>query len=90
MRTIFKNIVNILWESTVGRIYRNADVLHCEVIDSVDNRFIELLSVPDCDFDNVASCKYFYLLSHFHHLFYYTILLLKMLGLFEISIRIFS
>ena len=52
------DLVNIMGESTIGRIYRNADVLHCEVIDSVADKFIELLSVPDGDFDNVASCKY--------------------------------
>lgn len=52
------DIVNILGESTIDRIYRHADVLHCEVIDAVADRYIELMSVPNGDFDNVASCKY--------------------------------
>lgn len=52
------DVVNILGESTVNRIYRNADILHCEVIDAVADRYIELMSVADGDFDNVASCKY--------------------------------
>lgn len=52
------NLINILGEKIIDRIYRNADVLHCEVIDAVADRYIELLSVPDGDFDNVSKCKY--------------------------------
>lgn len=52
------NIVNFLGEKTIDRIYHNADILHCEVIDSVADRYIEMLSIPDGDYDNVSSCKY--------------------------------
>ncbi len=52
------DIVTMLGESTIDRIYRNADILHCEVIDAVADRFIELMSVPVGDFDNVADCMY--------------------------------
>lgn len=52
------DLINILGEKIIDRIYRNADVLHCEVIDAVADRYIELLSVPDGDFDNVSKCKY--------------------------------
>lgn len=52
------DVVSILGERTIDRIYRNADILHCEVIDSVADKFIEITSVPDGDFDNVADCKY--------------------------------
>lgn len=52
------DIINILGESTIDRIYRNADILHCEVIDAVADKYIELLSVPEGDFDNVSQCKY--------------------------------
>ena len=51
-------IVNWLGEKTIDRIYRNADILHCEVIDSVADRYIEMLSIPEGEFDNVSSCKY--------------------------------
>lgn len=51
-------IVNLLGETIIGRIYRNSDVLHCEVIDSVADKFIELANIPEGDFDNVAACKY--------------------------------
>lgn len=52
------DLINILGENTIDRIYRSADVLHCEVIDAVADRYIELLSVPDGNFDNVSQCKY--------------------------------
>lgn len=52
------DIINILGESTIDRIYRNADILHCEVIDAVADKYIELLSVPEGDFDNVSQSKY--------------------------------
>lgn len=52
------DIVGILGESTIDRIYRNADILHCEVIDAVADRYVGLMSVTDGDFDNIASCKY--------------------------------
>ena len=51
-------VVNFLGENTIDRIYRNADILHCEVIDSVADRYIELLHIPGGEFDNVAMCKY--------------------------------
>ena len=51
-------LVNLLGETIIGRIYRNADILHCEVIDSVADKFIELANIPEGDFDNVAACKY--------------------------------
>ena len=51
-------IVNLLGEKAIDRIYHNADILHCEVIDAVADRYIEMLSIPAGDFDNVSSCKY--------------------------------
>lgn len=52
------DIVNILGEKAIERIYRNADILHCEVIDAVADRYIELMSIADGDYDNVSLCKY--------------------------------
>ncbi len=51
-------LANMLGADTISRIYRNADVFHCEVIDSVADRFIEMCSIPEGIFDNVAACKY--------------------------------
>ena len=59
LRHLKRNVlVNLLGETIIGRIYRNSDVLHCEVIDSVADKFIELAKIPEGDFDNVAACKY--------------------------------
>jgi hypothetical protein len=59
LRHLKRNVlVNLLGETIIGRIYRNSDVLHCEVIDSVADKFIELANIPEGDFDNVAACKY--------------------------------
>ena len=33
-------------------------VLHCELIDSVAEEFINMCSIKTGDFDNVAKCKY--------------------------------
>lgn len=52
------DIVNILGEKVIERIYRNADILHCEVIDAVADRYIELMSIADGNYDNVSLCKY--------------------------------
>lgn len=51
-------IVNTLGKSVVKRIYTHSDVLHCEVIDSVAEEFINMCSIKTGDFDNVAKCKY--------------------------------
>lgn len=59
LRHLKRNVlVNLLGETIIGRIYRNSDVLHCEVIDSVADKFIELANIPEGDFDNVVACKY--------------------------------
>ena len=59
LRHLKRNVlVNLLGETIIGRIYRNSDVLHCEVIDSVADKFIELANIPEGDFDNIAACKY--------------------------------
>lgn len=52
------DVVNYLGKETIERIYRNADILHCEVIDAVADRYIELTNIPEGDYDNIASCKY--------------------------------
>ncbi len=51
-------VVNMLGDSTIRRIYNHADVLHCEVIASVADKFIKKCNLPTGDFDNVAKCKY--------------------------------
>ena len=52
------DVVNYIGKEIIERIYRNADILHCEVIDAVADRYIELTNIPEGDYDNIASCKY--------------------------------
>lgn len=47
-----------LGEKTIRRIYRYADVFHCEPIEKTADDFITNLNIPEGSFDNVASCRY--------------------------------
>lgn len=45
-------------EATLRRIYRYADVLHCEPIEKNAEEYIEMCQIPTGDYDNVESCQY--------------------------------
>ena len=51
-------LVHLLGEKTIRRIYRYADVFHCEPIEKTADDFITNLNIPKKSFDNVASCRY--------------------------------
>lgn len=51
-------LVQLLGEKTIKRIYRYADVFHCEPIAKTVDDFITNFDIPEGDFDNVASCRY--------------------------------
>ena len=51
-------VVAALGEATIRRIYRSADVFHCEPIAKVADDFIRLRTIPSGRFDNVAACRY--------------------------------
>lgn len=51
-------LVQLLGEKAVKRIYRYADVFHCEPIEKTTDDFITNLNIPAGSFDNVASCRY--------------------------------
>lgn len=53
-----RDTVNFLGKEVISRIYNYSDVFHCEVIDSVADRFIQMKDIPQGDFDNVSDCKY--------------------------------
>ena len=52
------DVVAGLGGETVRRIFRHADVFHCEPIAKVADDFIALHSLPEGDFDNVETCRY--------------------------------
>jgi hypothetical protein len=51
-------VVEYLGKDTIRRIYRYADVFHCEPIENVADQFIQKCSIPEESFDNVAKCRY--------------------------------
>ena len=51
-------LVKFLGSKVVKRIYRYADVFHCEPIEKTADDFITNLNIPAGSFDNVASCRY--------------------------------
>lgn len=51
-------LVRFLGQDTVARIYRYADVFHCEPIEKTADDFIEMCHIPEGDYDNVAACRY--------------------------------
>ena len=51
-------LVQFLGSKVVKRIYRYADVFHCEPIEKTADEFITNLNIPAGSFDNVASCRY--------------------------------
>ena len=51
-------LVKFLGSKVVKRIYRYADVFHCEPIEKTADDFITNLNIPTGSFDNVASCRY--------------------------------
>ena len=51
-------LVSFLGKKVIERIYRYADVFHCEPIEKTADDFIENLNIPEGDFDNVAKCRY--------------------------------
>lgn len=51
-------LVSFLGSKVIERIYRYADVFHCEPIEKTADDFITNLNIPQGAFDNVAACRY--------------------------------
>lgn len=51
-------LVKLLGEKNIARIYKYADVFHCEPMEKTANDFIEKCNIPEGSFDNVAACRY--------------------------------
>ena len=51
-------VVRKLGIDTLKRIYRYADVFHCEVIAKVAEDFIGICGIESGNYDNVSKCKY--------------------------------
>lgn len=51
-------VVKYLGRDTVKRIYKYADVFHCEPIQKTADEFIVRCNIPVDSFDNVEKCRY--------------------------------
>ena len=51
-------LVQFFGKKVIERIYRYADVFHCEPIEKTADDFITNLNIPTGSFDNVSSCRY--------------------------------
>ena len=51
-------VVKYLGANTIKRIYKYADVFHCDPIEKVADEFINLVNILTDSFDNVAKCRY--------------------------------
>lgn len=51
-------VVKCLGKDTVKRIYRYADIFHCEPIEKTADEFISRCNIPKGSFDNVEKCRY--------------------------------
>ena len=47
-------LVQIMGKTAIARIYRYADVFHCEPIEKTADDFITNLNIPEGDFNNVS------------------------------------
>lgn len=52
------DVVKALGIKNISRIYKYADVLHCELIERVADEYINIAGVGIGDYDNVKKCKY--------------------------------
>lgn len=51
-------VVHALGTDNISRIYRHADVLHCEPIEKNADEFCKIADIVSGSFDNIADCKY--------------------------------
>lgn len=47
-----------LGKENITRLYKDAEVLHCEPIEKIADEVISIYGIENSDFDNVASCRY--------------------------------
>lgn len=51
-------LVSLMGQKAIARIYAYADVFHCEPIEKTADDFISMLNIPQGSFDNEAACRY--------------------------------
>ena len=51
-------VVHKIGAKRIARIYRDADVLHCEPIEKISDEFVSMSRIYRGKFDNIGSCRY--------------------------------
>lgn len=51
-------VVKYMGRDTIKRIYKYADIFHCEPIEKTADEFIIRCNIPVDSFDNIAKCRY--------------------------------
>lgn len=51
-------VVKYLGKDSLKRIYKYADIFHCELIEKVADDFISRCKIPMDSFDNLEKCRY--------------------------------
>lgn len=51
-------VVEFLGKDVIKRIYKYADVLHCEPMEKTADEYITMRSIPEGNYDNVGRCRY--------------------------------
>lgn len=51
-------VVKYLGKESLKRIYKYADIFHCELIEKVADDFINRCKIPMDSFDNLEKCRY--------------------------------
>lgn len=51
-------LVNQLGKENIKRLYKDADILHCEPIEKIADEVIALFNIKNGSFDNISSCRY--------------------------------
>ena len=52
------DVVKFMGRDVVKRIYKYADVFHCEPIEKIADEFINRCNIPEGSFDNIKNCRY--------------------------------
>lgn len=52
------DVVRKIGKKRIERIYRDADVLHCEPIDKISDECIKMARIYKGKYDNISNCRY--------------------------------
>ena len=51
-------VVKKIGQKRIARIYRDADILHCEPIEKISDECISIAKIYRGKYDNISSCRY--------------------------------